>query len=105
MKRGLGLLAVLMLCALAIPSEASAKYWRGCGDDNEQGYGWHDAKAHNTPCYTARSVANRYTFHYGEPIKGGWHCRDDFVSPEGFKARCHRNHNGTTQIVKFKGGA
>lgn len=105
MKRVLCLTLVLTACGLAIPTGASAKYWRECGDDHEQGYGWYNAKAHNTPCYTARFVANQYTFHYGESIEGGWHCGHDLIPPEGFKAKCHRNHNGTRQVVKFKGGA
>jgi hypothetical protein len=105
MRRVICVIALLCAGALVMPGSAPAKYWHGCGDDTEQGYGWNSLRAHNAPCYVARFVANRYTFHYGESIEGGWHCRDDFVPPEGFKAKCHRNHNGTPQMVKFKGGA
>lgn len=94
--------------AVSVPGASASSSWAHCGDQHHQGAGWYNVRALHTRCHKARHVARHYwrTWSHGHPDHRyhGWRCHDRKVGEELWKARCHREHHGVRQIVKFEFG-
>jgi hypothetical protein len=98
------LVVALAATALIAPGSASAKYWTKCGDDNQSGAGWFDAKGHNVGCRATRHVARSW-HQLGGVGPGRWDCRFRSTGYELGVVTCKRSHDGEREVVRFKTGS
>jgi hypothetical protein len=89
---------------LIAPGSASADYWIKCGDDNQTGAGWFDAKGHNVNCRKTRNVARSW-HQLGGDSPGRWRCKFRSTGYELGVVTCKRTHNGQREVVRFKTGS